>query len=51
MIGYGLMVLPLMLHRLVRHQTQGRTQAMSYVTLAGVTTYTILLSIGAVWLF
>lgn len=50
-INYGLIVLPLMLHRLIRRKTQGRTLAMSYVTLAGVTLYTILLSIGAIWLF
>lgn len=51
MINYGLMVLPLMLHRIIRRKTQGRTRAMSYVTLAGVTVYTVLLSIGAAWLF
>jgi len=50
-VPYGLMLLPLMLHRVIRRKTQGRTPAMSYVTLAGVTAYTILLSIGATWLF
>ncbi len=50
-VPYGLMVLPLMLHRVIRRKTQGRTRTMSYVTLAGVTVYTVLLSIGAAWLF
>jgi len=50
-VPYGLMVLPLMLHRVIRRKTQGRTRAMSYVTLAGVTVYTMVLSMSAAWLF
>lgn len=50
-VNYGLIILPLMLHRLIRRKTQGRTRAMSYVTLGGVTAYTVLLCLGAIWLF
>ncbi|MCU0474681.1 MAG: UbiA family prenyltransferase [Anaerolineae bacterium] len=50
-VPYGLLILPLMLHRIVRRKTQGRTAAMSYVTLAAVTGYTVLLGMSASWLF
>ncbi|MCU0463996.1 MAG: UbiA family prenyltransferase [Anaerolineae bacterium] len=51
-VPYGLMLVPMMLNRMMRGKTQGRTAAMSYVTLAAVTGYTALLIIGNVsWLF